>query len=111
MRGLPPLGGCVSVAASLLEESLSPAEEPAAAAASSGTPCLLTHGAADAIVPRWAVERSVARLQAVGCGAELATLPDKGHAMVGGESEMRQIMKFWAGRLRQRPPDEALVEV
>ena len=109
-RGLPPLGGCVAVSASLLEESLPALEEPPAVT-TSGTPCLLTHGDADAMVPRWAVERSAARLKAGGCQAELQTLPGKGHAMVSSEREMRLLMAFWGNRLRHRPPNETLVEV
>ncbi|KAF8060498.1 histidine--tRNA ligase [Scenedesmus sp. PABB004] len=110
------LGGVVAVSAALLEEAL---DQPGsggggddAGGGGGGCDALITHGDADAVVPRPLVSRSVAALAAAGCAARLVPVPGKGHGMIGGEAEIRAVMEFWGARLRARPvaADASFVE-
>ncbi len=69
------------------------------------TPVLITHGTADAAVPRSVVERSVHFLRGVPRmgGVQLISLPGKGHGMVEGKTEMGELMRFWSRHLSRRP--------
>ncbi|GAB4818644.1 hypothetical protein N2152v2_005690 [Parachlorella kessleri] len=71
------------------------------------TPVLITHGSADAVLPRSLVEQSVQYMRSVpGMGEVLLqSVPSKGHSMVQGREEMETIMHFWSRHLSRRPTD------
>ncbi len=111
--GARRLGGAVAVSAALLPETL-PAHAARAPLPPPHTPLLLTHGAADDVLPAASVAATAAALRAAapGCGAHVHPVPGKGHAMPRDAHEMRVLMTFWAHTLRAAPPPgEELVEV
>jgi hypothetical protein len=108
--GAPPdwLGAVVAVSASMLPEILDyegcdredehmarvfRAEAKPRAPGGRARYVLITHGDADAVVPRADVQHSVRSLARYGADAELFSVPGKGHAMLGpSEAEARAVM-------------------
>jgi len=112
-RGLQRLGGCVAVSGALLEEWL-PQLEGEFTSTTQGCvgPTLLTHGDKDDVLSHAAMKRSLAVLvrltEGQALGAQLVTVPGKGHTMMGpAQQEVQAVMAFWARTLRAAAPEGA----
>lgn len=109
-----PIGSCVAISAGLLDEQVNRAHRSTTnggstnktsnKTTSSTTSVLFTLGIRDDRVSKDLLDKTAALLTKHGAACEdIFIVPNKGHEMIKGETEVRKLMEFWAKNLKYRP--------